>query len=74
MKKIVTYAITMLMALFLCISMEIPAYASDGQEYITISVEAEDNNGNLLYAIDTDDPGAFSPSNEFSVPAGTDPF
>ena len=71
MKKIVTYAITMLMALFLCISMEIPAYASDGQEYITISVEAEDNNGNLLYAIDTDDPGAFSPSNEFSVPAGT---
>lgn len=71
MKKNLKYAITMLMALFLCASMETAVYASDGQEYITISVEAEDNNGNLLYAIDTDDPGAFSSSNEFTVPAGT---
>ena len=51
--------------------METVVYASDGQEYITISVEAEDNNGKLLYALDADDPSAFSSSNEFSVPAGT---
>lgn len=71
MKKNSKHVISVLMALFLCKSMEAVAYASDGQEYITISVEAEDNNGSLLYALDTDDPGAFSTSNEFSVPAGT---
>lgn len=71
MNKITKYVISMLMAFFLCTSMEAVAYASDGQEYITISVEAEDNHGNLLYALDTDDPSAFSSSNEFSVPAGT---
>lgn len=71
MNKITKCVISMLMALFLCESMETVVYASDGQEYITISVEAEDNSGNLLYALDTDDPGAFSSSNEFSVPAGT---
>lgn len=62
-----------LMALFLllCSSTELKVYASDGQEYITISVDATDENGNLLYAIDTDDPSAFTSSNEFSVPAGT---
>lgn len=53
-------------------SLPVYAYASDGEEYITISVEAEDDNGTLLYALDTDDPGAFGPSNEFSVPVGTD--
>ena len=71
MNKITKYVISMLMALFLCTSMEAVVYASDGQEYITISVEAEDNHGNLLYALDTDEPSAFSSSNEFSVPAGT---
>lgn len=48
------------------------AYASDGEEYITISVEAEDDNGTLLYALDTDVPNAFGTSNEFTVPAGTE--
>lgn len=50
-----------------------PVYASDnaGEEYITISVEAADDSGNLKYAIDTDDPAAFSDSNEFVIPAGT---
>lgn len=71
MNKITKYVISMLMTFFLCTSMEAVVYASDGQEYITISVEAEDNHGNLLYALDTDDPSAFSSSNEFSVPAGT---
>lgn len=71
MNKITKYVISMLMAFFLCTCMEAAVYASDGQEYITISVEAEDNHGNLLYALDTDAPGAFSSSNEFSVPAGT---
>lgn len=71
MNKNTKYVISMLMTLFLCIRMETVVYASDGQEYITISVEAEDNNGKLLYALDADDPSAFSSSNEFSVPAGT---
>ncbi len=64
-----------LMALFLLLysisSAELKVCASDEQEYITISVDATDENGNLLYAIDTDDPSAFTSSNEFSVPAGT---
>lgn len=45
-------------------------YASDG-EYITISVDATDDNGNLKYALDTDDPAAFTDSNEFTILAGT---
>lgn len=71
MNKVMKHAVSFLMALFVYAGMGSIAYASDGQEYITISVDAEDNNGNLLYALDTDDPGSFSPSNEFSVPAGT---
>lgn len=45
-------------------------YASDG-EYITISVDAADDNGNLQYALDTDDPSAFTDSNEFTILSGT---
>lgn len=47
------------------------ASASDGEDYITISVEATDDSGNLKYALDSDDPSAFTSSNEFTVPAGT---
>lgn len=47
------------------------AYASDGEDYIVISVAATDDNGQLQYALDTDDPAAFSDSNEFTIPAGT---
>ncbi len=47
------------------------AYASDGEDYITISVDAVDDNTNLQYAIDSDDESAFTSSNEFTVPAGT---
>ena len=56
-----------------CYLFQTPVYASDnaGEEYITISVEASDDSGNLKYAIDTDDPSAFSDSNEFVIPAGT---
>lgn len=46
-------------------------YASEGEGYITISVDATDDNENLMYALDTDDPSAFSASNEFVIPAGT---
>lgn len=66
--------LTVLMTLIVSISVYRPIYAyasDDGQEYITISVEAQDDNGTLLYALDTDEPSAFSTSNEFSVPAGT---
>lgn len=47
------------------------AYASDGEDYITISVDAVDDNADLRYALDSDDPTAFTRSNEFTVPAGT---
>lgn len=48
------------------------AHASEGEEFITISVEAQDNsNGQMMYALDTDDPSAFTTSNSFTVPAGT---
>lgn len=47
------------------------AYASDGEDYITISVDAVDDNTDLQYALDSDDPTAFTKSNEFTVPAGT---
>lgn len=46
-------------------------YASDGEDYITISVDAVDDNTDLQYALDSDDPTAFTRSNEFTVPAGT---
>lgn len=50
------------------------AYASgdgENEEYITISVDAVDSSGKVTYALDTDDPSAFTESNEFAVPAGT---
>lgn len=43
-------------------------YASE-DEYITISVEASDDNEGITYAIDS--PDNFSPSNTFRIPAGT---
>lgn len=56
---------------YLCSTYQMPVYASDGEEYITISVDAVDDNGSLKYALDTDDPSAFTDSNEFTIPAGT---
>lgn len=55
------------------LSLMFPAYAhaSDGEDYITISVDAVDDNSDLQYALDSDDPAAFTRSNEFRVPAGT---
>ena len=46
--------------------------ASEGdEEYITIEVEASDDNENLKYAIDSDAEAAFSDTNKFTIPAGT---
>ena len=60
-------------ACIVCFLYQMPVHASgaEGEEYITISVDAVDDNGNLKYALDTDDPTAFTESNEFVVPAGT---
>lgn len=71
MNKTIQHAIRTMMVFFMLMGTAQTAYASEGEEYITISVEAEDNSGTLLYALDTDAPEAFSPSNEFSIPAGT---
>ncbi|MDE6388337.1 MAG: DUF4366 domain-containing protein [Lachnospiraceae bacterium] len=67
----ITNTIAALVCIVACFTFQMPVYASDGQEYITISVDAVDENGNLKYALDTDDPSAFTDSNEFVVPAGT---
>lgn len=74
MKKSIFHVSGILFSVFLGLMIGHPvyAYASDGEAYITISVDAEDDNETLLYALDTDDPSAFSTSNEFTVPAGTD--
>lgn len=72
MRKIKLLATTGI--ILICCAMQhtkIYASASDGEDYITISVEATDNSGNLKYALDSDDPEAFTSSNEFIVPAGT---
>lgn len=60
-------------AVGLLISLAFPSYAwaSDGEDFITISVDAVDDNADLQYALDSDDPAAFTKSNEFTVPAGT---
>ena len=58
--------LTLVLVLVLC---PCKVLASDGTEYITISVDASDDNGNLQYAID--DPSNFSSSNTFTIPAGT---
>lgn len=47
------------------------ASASDGEKYITISIDASDDNGSLKYAIDSDEPSAFTDSNEFRILEGT---
>lgn len=56
--------------LFLMLIFIVPekAYAS---EYITIYIEAEDDSGEMKYALDTDDPAAFTELNEFEILAGT---
>lgn len=69
-KKICVMA-TMIGCMFAGFSFPAYAYASDGEDYITISVDAVDDNTNLQYAIDSDDESAFTSSNEFTVPAGT---
>ena len=71
MTKKISNIIMTLVCMIGCFMFQMPVYASDGQEYITISVDAVDENGNLKYALDTDDPSAFTDSNEFVVPAGT---
>ena len=57
-----------------CFSFQIMAAAEGEQvdtagqdEYITISVDAQDDNGELMYAIDSDAPEAFGTSNIFVI-------
>ena len=69
-KKILNMTLAIYIVGYLAFSI-LPVYASNGQEYITISVDAVDENGGLKYALDSDDPAAFGDSNEFEVLAGT---
>ena len=55
----------------LCLSFSSTVCASDSEEYITITVDAEDDNENLMYSLDSTDPASFSSSNIFRIPAGT---
>lgn len=46
-------------------------FASEGERYVWISVDATDNNEGLTYALDTTEPGAFGPTSRFKVVEGT---
>lgn len=64
----------MLAAVFLfafCFFWKEDVKASEGEEYITIKVQASDDNEGLKYAIDSNEESAFSDANEFTIPAGT---
>jgi hypothetical protein len=50
---------------------EIDVSASDGEEYITITVQAEDDSSDITYSLDSDSPDNFGTSNTFRIPAGT---
>lgn len=67
-KKIRKVLLRLVMAAALLAAPMGRAYASE-DEYITISVEASDDNEGITYAIDS--PDNFSPSNTFRIPAGT---
>lgn len=54
-----------------CCMGDMKVFASDAEEYITISIDATDDNTELMYAIDSEDPDAFTNSNEFKILAGT---
>lgn len=64
-----------ILSTFLLISlMLIPfseVFAESDEEYITITVDAEDDNEGLMYAIDSVDEAAFTDLNTFTIPAGT---
>lgn len=50
---------------------DLKANAEGGDEYITITVDAEDDNEGLMYSIDSTEESAFTDSNTFTIPAGT---
>ena len=65
--------------ILLCFTLSLSIYwmsgiqvlASDGEEYITISIDATDDNSELMYSLDSEDPNSFTKSNEFRIQAGT---
>lgn len=69
--KIKSKLLYLVLAVCLCWSGGIQVFASDGEDYITISIDATDDNSELMYALDSDDPDAFTKSNEFRIMAGT---
>lgn len=69
-----TKLLSMLVAAFICCFLVFSenVEASEGEEeYITIKVQASDDNENLKYAIDSTEDAAFSDANEFTIPAGS---
>ena len=71
MKKYAFGIANLLLVFFLIIGNSEKVYASEGEETITITIDASDDNSGLLYAIDSDRPEAFSESNTFTIVAGT---
>lgn len=71
MKKCAFGIANLLLVFFLLIGNNEKVYASEGEEMITITIDASDDNTGLLYAIDSDSPEAFSESNTFTIVAGT---
>lgn len=66
--KMIVSAFMLLIYLIFVSDTEVNA---ESEEYITITVDAEDDNDNLMYSIDTTEDSAFTSSNTFTIPAGT---
>lgn len=47
------------------------SYAAEDEEYITITIDAEDDNDSLMYSIDSTEPSAFTNDNTFTIPANS---
>ena len=71
MEKILLRMASFLLVLFVALGKMETVYASEGEEKITITINASDDNGGLLYAIDSDEPEAFTSNNIFEIPEGT---
>ena len=72
MKKLISLISTILICSCLCSISSMAAAARTGNNLTTITVDASDNeSGNLMYSIDSDEPSAFGSSNEFVVESGS---
>lgn len=71
MKKYLVRLISFFLVIFVMLGNNEKAYASGGEEVITITLEASDDSSKLLYAIDSHAPEAFGESSTFTIAEGS---